>query len=80
VEVSAERGSTTGSRPLAVMRAVFIQLLAIGKVDAIPGTRRIHAGGLVVSPGFIDPHTHSRRSIFDDPFAENYGPGNASAP
>jgi len=34
--------------------------------------RVIDAGGLTVSPGFIDPHTHARRGIFEVPTAENY--------
>jgi N-acyl-D-amino-acid deacylase len=34
--------------------------------------RTIDAGGRVVTPGFIDLHTHARRGIFDVPTAENY--------
>jgi N-acyl-D-amino-acid deacylase len=41
------------------------------KIDA-RGARVIDAGGLVVSPGFIDIHTHARRGIFEVPTAENY--------
>ena len=47
-------------------------ITAIGKLDPVGAARRIDARGLVVAPGFIDPHTHSRRGIFDDPFAKNY--------
>ena len=40
----------------------------------ITGTaaRVIDAGGQVVSPGFVDPHTHASRGIFEVPTAENY--------
>ena len=34
--------------------------------------RVIDAGGKVVAPGFIDPHTHASRGIFEVPTAENY--------
>jgi N-acyl-D-amino-acid deacylase len=35
-------------------------------------TRTIDAAGKVVSPGFIDLHTHARRGIFQVPTADNY--------
>jgi N-acyl-D-amino-acid deacylase len=41
------------------------------RIDAEAG-RVIDAGGRVVSPGFIDLHTHARRGIFEVPTAENY--------
>ena len=34
--------------------------------------RIVDVNGLVVSPGFIDIHTHARRGIFDVPTADNY--------
>jgi N-acyl-D-amino-acid deacylase len=37
-----------------------------------PSARTIDAAGLVVSPGFIDIHTHARRGILDVPTAANY--------
>jgi N-acyl-D-amino-acid deacylase len=37
-----------------------------------PATRAIDLHGQVVAPGFIDIHTHARRTIFDLPTAENY--------
>ena len=41
------------------------------RIDA-QATRVIDVTGLVVSPGFIDIHTHARRGIFDVPTADNY--------
>ncbi len=41
------------------------------QIDA-PAARVVDAAGQVVSPGFIDPHTHARRGIFQVPTAENY--------
>jgi N-acyl-D-amino-acid deacylase len=37
-----------------------------------PARRTIDAAGMVVSPGFIDIHTHARRGIFEVPTADNY--------
>ena len=41
------------------------------RIDA-PATRVVDAAGKVVAPGFIDPHTHARRGIFQVPTADNY--------
>jgi len=47
-------------------------IVAIGPGLAGKGQREIDARGLVVSPGFIDTHTHARRGIFQVPTADNY--------
>jgi dihydroorotase/N-acyl-D-amino-acid deacylase len=44
----------------------------IGLLSDAKALRRIDARGLVIAPGFIDIHTHSRRGIFQDPNAQNY--------
>jgi dihydroorotase/N-acyl-D-amino-acid deacylase len=48
------------------------EIAAIGPGLPGKGSREIDASGLVVSPGFIDIHTHARRGIFDVPTADNY--------
>ena len=46
-------------------------IAAIGKISAEQGRRVLDASGLHVSPGFIDMHSHSDRSIVRYPQAES---------
>jgi N-acyl-D-aspartate/D-glutamate deacylase len=47
-------------------------IAALGPAGSIPGGRvRIDVKGLVVSPGFLDTHSHARRGIFETTSAEN---------
>ncbi len=41
------------------------------RIDA-PAARTVDAGGQVIAPGFIDIHSHARRTIFEVPTADNY--------
>ena len=43
----------------------------IGDLSSATAGREIAADGLVVAPGFIDPHTHALGGIFQVPTAEN---------
>ncbi|MEO7651990.1 MAG: D-aminoacylase [Bryobacteraceae bacterium] len=46
-------------------------IAAIGVLGGAPAKARLDAKGLIVAPGFIDTHSHSRRGIFEAPAAEN---------
>lgn len=46
------------------------RIAKVGDASGDRATRRIDARGLVVAPGFIDPHTHTRGHIRDMPTAE----------
>ena len=43
------------------------RISAIGRLDAMRAEREIDVSGLVVSPGFIDAHTHDDRAVLSDP-------------
>ncbi len=47
-------------------------IAAVGLLPGATAAVRIDGRGLVVSPGFIDIHSHGRRGIFTVPTAENY--------
>lgn len=48
------------------------RILRIGDLSRATTSRRIDATGLVVAPGFIDPHAHARERLFDLPTADGY--------
>lgn len=48
------------------------RLAAIGDLLGASATTRVDARGLIVAPGFIDPHVHARERIFELPNAEGY--------
>lgn len=47
------------------------RVVAIGDLSNSTASQVIDASGLIVSPGFIDPHTHALQGIFDVPNAES---------
>jgi dihydroorotase/N-acyl-D-amino-acid deacylase len=47
------------------------RIVRIGDLSQLSSRRIIDANNLVVSPGFIDSHTHAIRGIFDVPTAES---------
>lgn len=47
------------------------RIVSIGDLAGANTDRTIDASGLIVAPGFIDPHTHAIRGIFDVPNAES---------
>jgi N-acyl-D-amino-acid deacylase len=47
-------------------------IAAIAHTIDLPARRVIDVAGNVISPGFIDIHTHARRGIFEVPTAANY--------
>ena len=44
------------------------RIVAVGEVDDT-GTRELDADGLMLTPGFVDPHTHYDAQLFWDPSA-----------
>ena len=47
------------------------RIIRIGDLSLDTANRLIDAEGLIVAPGFIDPHTHALRGILDVPNAES---------
>src|SRR5262245_671386 len=47
------------------------RIAAVGRLDNAQATRVIDATGRIVSPGFIDLHTHSDLSVLADPLSQS---------
>ncbi len=61
-------GSGSPARPAAV-RIVDDRIAAVGALTAAPGDSVVDAHGLVLSPGFIDDHSHHDGGLFQHPEA-----------
>ncbi len=48
------------------------RIVAIGQLRGVTAKVEIDAAGLVVAPGFVDPHVHARERLFELPTAEGY--------
>ncbi len=48
------------------------KIAAIGRLDSTQAKRTIDAAGMVISPGFIDVHTHAEDGIKRVPTADNF--------
>jgi N-acyl-D-amino-acid deacylase len=47
------------------------RIAAVGELDAAAARRTIDARGLIVCPGFVDPHSHSDWSLLANPTAQS---------
>ena len=47
------------------------RIVKVGAIGQAPATRKLDATGLIVSPGFIDIHTHSDRTLLADGLAQS---------
>jgi putative CocE/NonD family hydrolase len=61
-------GTGTPARSASV-RVVDGRIAEIGNLQPAQGERTVDAGGLVLAPGFIDPHNHSTEGLLTEPEA-----------
>ena len=62
---------TGGLRYDADLGVIGGKIKAIGNLEDAQAGRVIDASGFIITPGFIDMHSHSDMSLFDDPGGES---------
>jgi N-acyl-D-aspartate/D-glutamate deacylase len=62
---------TGGNRITADVGIRKGRIVKVGSIGEAPATRTLDAKGLIVSPGFIDMHTHSDRTLLADGLAHS---------
>lgn len=61
----------TGAKGRAAdVRVQGEKIVAVGRLKPLDGERVLNAAGLMVTPGFIDTHSHADGGLLDDPDAE----------
>lgn len=58
---------TGATRRVADVAVDGDRIAAVGRLDGVRAGREIDASGFVVSPGFVDTHTHDDRAVLSDP-------------
>lgn len=62
-------GAPAFTADVGVRNGVVVE---VGDLAGRKATERVDVSGLVVAPGFIDPHTHARGNLLEIPTADNF--------
>ena len=57
---------TGGPRRQADVEMIDGRIAAVGRIDGVEGAQEVDLSGLVLSPGFVDIHTHFDAQVFWD--------------
>lgn len=64
-------GSETGGNPARVVEIIGDRVVYVGADRNSKTKRLVDASGFIVSPAFIDPHTHAENELFDEQTSSN---------
>lgn len=73
VETASDRGTVEGD-----VLVVDGEIAAVGEVDAPAGAARIDAGGMVVTPGLVDAHSHAGMAEWGEPEDDDVNEGTSA--